>query len=126
MDFIGDTRIDWLKYRWYFIAFSIVLATVGGLDVARQGGLSYGIDFSEGTIVYARFSQSPAIDTIRAELNAAGVGDAVIQRFDREELNSVIIRVERQPFFAARVATKTTNRIGWASQSSAPEARQPC
>jgi preprotein translocase subunit SecF len=97
MDFIGDTKIEWLKYRWYFIVFSVIVAVIGGLDIARKGGLRYGIDFSEGTIVYARFADSPRIDSIREELSAAGVGAAIIQRYDRDELNSVMIRVERQP-----------------------------
>lgn len=110
MDFIGETRIDWLKYRWYFIVFSLVVAAIGGLDVARKGGLRYGIDFSEGTIVYARFAESPRIETIRAELQEAGVGAAIIQRYDREELNSVMVRVERQPGDEAEL-DRTANLI---------------
>jgi preprotein translocase subunit SecF len=96
MDFIGDTHIDWLKYRWYFITFSLIVGIVGGIDIARKGGLRYGIDFSEGTIVYAKFENSPEIDAIREQLDTSGVSDAVIQRYDRPELNEVMIRVERQ------------------------------
>ena len=95
MDFIGDTKIDWIKYRWHFIILSLILAIVGALDIARKGGLRYGIDFSEGTIVYAKFTNTPEVDVIRDQLQAAGVGNAVIQRYDREELNEVMIRVER-------------------------------
>ena len=96
MDFIGDTQINWLKYRWYFITFSLIVAIVGGLDIARKGGLRYGIDFSEGTIVYAKFEKTPAIDVIRDRLQGAGLTGAVIQRYDHEELNEVMIRVERR------------------------------
>ena len=96
MDFIGDTQIDWLKYRWYFIAFSLIILIAGGLDIARKGGLRYGIDFSEGTIVYAKFEKTPEIDVIRDRLSAAGIADSVIQRYDREDLNEVMIRVERR------------------------------
>jgi preprotein translocase subunit SecF len=96
MDFIGDTNIDWLKYRWYFITFSLIVGIVGGIDIARKGGLRYGIDFSEGTIVYAKFEKSPEIDAVREQLDASGVSDAVIQRYDRPELHEVMIRVERQ------------------------------
>ncbi len=94
MDILGDTRIDWLKYRWYFITFSLMVVILGVVDVARKGGLRYGIDFSEGTIVTAKFEQTPSIDTIRSRLSQAGV-NAVIQRYDREDLNQVMIRVER-------------------------------
>lgn len=95
MDIIGDTKIDWVKYRWHFIVISLIVAILGALDVARKGGLRYGIDFSEGTIVYAKFEATPQVDTIREQLQAAGVANAVIQRYDRDELNMVMIRVER-------------------------------
>ena len=96
MDLIGDTKIDWLKYRWYFITFSLIVGILGAVDVARKGGLRYGIDFSEGTIVYAKFAETPEVDVIRTKLQEAGVANAVIQRYDREDLNMVMIRVERQ------------------------------
>ena len=95
MDFIGDTKIDWLKYRWHFIIISLIVAAIGALDIARKGGLRYGIDFSEGTIVYAKFESYPEVDVVRRQLQQAGVGNAVIQRYDRDELNMVMIRVER-------------------------------
>jgi preprotein translocase subunit SecF len=95
MDFIGDTKIDWLKYRWHFIIISLIVAGIGALDIARKGGLRYGIDFSEGTIVYAKFESYPEVDVVRRQLQQAGVGNAVIQRYDRDELNMVMIRVER-------------------------------
>jgi len=97
MDFIGDTKIDWLKYRWHFIIFSLIVAAIGAIDIARKGGLRYGIDFSEGTIVYAKFENYPEVDVVRKQLRQAGVGNAVIQRYDRDELNMVMIRVERAP-----------------------------
>lgn len=96
MDILGDTRIDWLKYRWYFIAISFIVIAAGALDVYRKGGLRYGIDFSEGTIVYAKFEKTPEIDVIRNALRETGLGNAVIQRYDQPELNWVMIRVERQ------------------------------
>ena len=96
MDFIGDTKIDWLKYRWYFIGFSLIVTIVGALDAARKGGLSYGIDFSEGTIVYVKFENRPEVDVIRRELRDAGIEGSVIQRYGSEELNTVMIRAGRQ------------------------------
>ena len=96
MDFIGDTKINWLKFRWYFIGFSLIVTIIGALDAARKGGLSYGIDFSEGTIVYVKFENRPEVDVIRRELRGAGIEGSVIQRYGREELNTVMIRAGRQ------------------------------
>jgi preprotein translocase subunit SecF len=95
MDIIRDTNIDWLKYRWVFLIFSLVVIALGAVDIARKGGLQYGIDFSPGTVVYAKFENTPRIDEVREKLTAGGVGEAVIQRYDREDQNLVMIRVER-------------------------------
>lgn len=108
MDFIGDTNINWLKYRWHFIILSLVIGILGATDVVRKGGLRYGIDFSEGTIVYAKFENTPKIDLVRKALEQAGMGDAVIQRYDREELYLVMIRVERKSGDSSELDTTAT------------------
>jgi preprotein translocase subunit SecF len=110
MDIIRDTKIDWLKYRWHFIIFSLLLIGLGALDIVRKGGVRYGIDFSEGTIVYAKFEKTPQIDAVRQKLADGGIGEAVIQRYDREELNLVMIRVERASEGGTSLDT-TANRI---------------
>lgn len=95
MDFLPDTKIDWLKYRWWFAAVSLSLVAAGVFDIARKGGLRYGIDFSEGTMVVAKFADPPEIEAVREAVSALGYGDAVIQRYDRPEMHQVAIRVEK-------------------------------
>ena len=95
MDILRDTRIDWLKYRWWFAAVSVVILGAGLFDVIRKGGLRYGIDFSEGTMVVAKFANTPEIDAVRETVSALGYGNAVIQTYDRPEMNQVAIRVEQ-------------------------------
>lgn len=95
MDFLPDTRIDWLKYRWWFAAASLTVVAAGVFDVVRKGGLRYGIDFSEGTMVVAKFADPPEIEAVRDAVSALGYGDAVIQRYDRPEMHQVAIRVEK-------------------------------
>src|SRR3972149_7469057 len=96
MDILRDPHIKWLKYRWFFFSISLVLFLVGAVDIYRKGGLRYGIDFSEGTIVYAKFENTPQIDSIRQALANSGLGEAIIQRYDQPSLNQVMIRAERQ------------------------------
>jgi preprotein translocase subunit SecF len=120
MDIISDTNIDWLKYRWHFVIFSLVIGIAGGVDIWRKGGLRYGIDFSEGTIVYAKFQDTPEIDRVRSTLQGAGLGEAIIQRYDREELNNVMIRVERKATDASELDT-TANQILAALKSGIPD-----
>ncbi len=122
MDIIRDTHIDWLKYRWHFIGLSLLVIGLGALDIARKGGLRFGIDFSEGTIVYAKFEKTPQIDVVRQKLTEGGMGEAVIQRFDREELNLVMIRVERGSSEGTELDT-AANRILQILESEIPDNR---
>lgn len=110
MELVPDTHINWLKYRWYFIAASMLALLLGFGDIVRKGGLRYGIDFSEGTIVYAKFQNPPEIEAIRQALATSQLGEAVIQRYDRPENNQVMIRVERKASETADLDT-TANRI---------------
>ena len=95
MDILGDTRIDWIRYRWWFAGISLALLIAGVFDVIRKDGLRYGIDFSEGTMVVAKFAEAPEIDEVRAVVTDLGYGSAVIQSYDRPEMNQVMIRVEK-------------------------------
>lgn len=95
MDILGDTRINWIRYRWWFAGTSLALLVAGAFDVVRKDGLRYGIDFSEGTMVVAKFAETPEIDEVRAVVTDLGYGSAVIQSYDRPEMNQVMIRVEK-------------------------------
>ncbi len=95
MDILKDTRIDWLRYRWWFAAVSLAVLVLGSFDVLRKGGFLYGIDFSEGTMVVAKFAEPPEIDAVRDAVSALGYGNAVIQSYDRPEMNQVMIRIEK-------------------------------
>ena len=95
MDILGDTRIDWIRFRWWFAGISLAVLVAGLFDVIRKDGLRYGIDFSEGTMVVAKFAETPEIDNVRAVVTDLGYGSAVIQSYDRPEMNQVMIRVEK-------------------------------
>ncbi len=96
MDILRDTRIDWLKYRYIFASVSLVVLVAGAFSLFRDGGLRYGIDFSEGTQVVAKFTSPPEIEQVRQAVGALGYGDAVIQRYDDPALNQVMIRIGRE------------------------------
>ena len=110
MDILRDTNINWLKYRWYFISFSFLVFLGGAFNIYRGGGLHYGIDFSEGTLILAKFENTPQVDSIRQALAASGLGEAVIQRYDIPSMNEVMIRVEREAEQTGEL-DKTANQI---------------
>ena len=99
MDIIRDTNINWLKYRWHFIGFSLLVIALGALDMVRKGGPRYGIDFSEGTIVYAKFEKTPQIDAVREKLGSAGRErvDDLAQRPQPAALGEVRNREQHRP-----------------------------
>lgn len=110
MDILPDTHIEWLKYRWHCLGLSLGVILLSWAFVWTSGGLRYGIDFSEGTIVYARFENPPVLDAIRERVAGLGLGDAVIQRYDRDELNLVMIRTRAQSTNGSDLSS-TSDRI---------------
>jgi len=82
-----EVKIDWLGKRRFFIGMSILLMLAGmGTALYRHkfhpngsDAFNLGVDFKGGTVVTARFKQSPSVEALRSSINAAGVHDAVIQ-----------------------------------------------
>ncbi len=95
MDLFKDVNIDWLGKKWYLIGISLVLLIIGGFSVATKG-FKRGIDFSGGTIVYLKFKDKPDVDKIRTAIDKAKIGNSTIQRYDREDKNEVLIRLDKE------------------------------
>src|SRR6185312_3931808 len=82
-----EVRIDWLGKRRFFIGLSILLMLAGmGTALYRHkfhpngtDAFNLGVDFKGGTVVTVRFKQPPAVEALRASINAAGIRDATIQ-----------------------------------------------
>lgn len=72
-DFIG-------KRRWAYVVSLVFIAT-GLVSIWVQGGLRYGIDFSGGTLIQARFEKPVPVDRIRGALDQIKLGESVIQEF---------------------------------------------
>ncbi len=72
-DFIG-------KRRWAYL-LSVSFIALGLVSITLKGGLRYGIDFSGGTLIQARFDQAVHVDVIRSALDRIKLGESVIQEF---------------------------------------------
>jgi len=96
MELLRNTNIDFMKYRKFWIALSLVLvlagvgAIVGGL--LGKFTINFGIDFAGGTQMTLRFRQKPQIDELRKLLEGAGMGEASVQSFGERNSNDVIIK----------------------------------
>jgi preprotein translocase subunit SecF len=80
--------------KWFFLALSLVLSVAGVLSMLFWHHIPLGIDFRGGTIVDVKFTEKPNVDAIRADLDRAGLKDAVIQPDTRPGSNEVFIKLD--------------------------------
>ena len=95
MELFRQTNFDFLRWKWWAIGASWALILVGFLAIAVRGA-KFGIDFAGGTQIALRFTARPDIDRMRKLLDAGGLGDTGIQRYEAVEKNEVLIRVQQQ------------------------------
>jgi preprotein translocase subunit SecF len=89
VELFRGVNIDWLRLKWYFLAFSMIFSVAGlvsmGIHWAQIGSpLPLGVDFKGGTQVHVKFKQTPDINRIREAVAAAGIKDATIQSIQAE------------------------------------------
>jgi preprotein translocase subunit SecF len=96
MEFFHEPKIDWMGKKWYFIGLTLVLLVAGMASIAVRRGLTYGIDFRGGTLVYVKFARQPDLDAIRGQLRKENLGGATIQRYGPVAGNEVMIGLDLQ------------------------------
>ncbi len=94
MEIFKQVSIDWLSKKWYFFGFSWLLMAIGLAGYLLHGGLTYGIDFTGGTIIYLKFNQSPDLDLIRKSLRSESSGPPLIQTYGPVADNTVQVRTQ--------------------------------
>ena len=83
-------HIDFLGKRKIAMVFSLILIVISLASLATRG-LTFGIDFTGGTLVEVAYQDTVAIDDVRKTLSTAGFDDAVVQYFGTAK--DVMIRV---------------------------------
>ena len=81
MELFKITDINFLGYRKHFLLLSGVMIIAGVASMVTKGGLKMGIDFKGGTLVYAKFSESPDVVRIRSALQEKGLVVSALQPF---------------------------------------------
>jgi preprotein translocase subunit SecF len=92
VELFRNTNIDFLGKKWFFLALSLIFSVAGIASMLFWHHIPLGIDFRGGTVVDVKFAQSPNLDTIRAELDRAGLKNATIQALTGS--NEVLIRLD--------------------------------
>lgn len=73
------SRFDFLKYRYFWLAISVVYFMVGAAAYVMKGGFAYHIDFTGGAEIRASFENPIEIGQVREIISRNGWRDAVIQ-----------------------------------------------
>lgn len=89
--FIPDgTKIDFMGKRIPAFAMSVLLILLT-IFLLSTRGLNFGIDFTGGILIEARFEQVPQLAEMRGFLKDADIGDISLQTFGQD--NNILIRV---------------------------------
>jgi len=70
-------NFDFVKYRRVAMVTSTTLSLLAIISLFYPG-LNYGLDFTGGILVEARFAEAPQLDMIRAELSGGGFEDTQV------------------------------------------------
>jgi len=92
MQILHDPHYDFLGKTKLYVGLSLAMLVVSMGWVATHG-LRYGVEFSGGSQLIARFQNPPAVDTVRTAVDKAGIKGAQIQTYDDPSKNQVLIRI---------------------------------
>ena len=101
MEFFRNPNVNWLGWKWYFLAFSMVFSVAGIIKMSWNyshigSPVPLGVDFQGGTQVDVQFTNPPDINAIRNAIAAAGVKDAGVQNFGPAAEHRVLISLPVQ------------------------------
>jgi len=106
VEFFRNPNVNWLGWKWYFLAFSMIFSVAGIIKMSWNyshigSPVPLGVDFQGGTQLDVKFANPPDIDAIRHAMEAAGVKDAVITSFGPAPQHEVLISLPVQTNEAA-------------------------
>ena len=94
MRFFHNTKIRFMEYRWHWIIASTVLNLVAIGLIFFGPGLKLGVDFAGGTQLTLKFKSEPDLSRVRKALEALGLGDVTIQRFDEASAHEILVHMQ--------------------------------
>ena len=77
--FSEEPKFDFIGKRWYAVAVSMVIITIGVVAIVIRGGLPLGIDFSGGTLMVLEFEEPMTEESVRDAL--AAIDEKVVQQY---------------------------------------------
>jgi len=111
MQFLTNTKIDFMTHRRLAMALSLIVILIGIGSLVAKGGPRYSIDFTGGTLLQVRFPEAVAADQLRNELSTVGLGQAEIVRFGGPE--EMLVRIPQMNTAGADSLAKEALRARW-------------
>lgn len=96
-------RVDFLKYRYVWLAVSIAYFVIGAVAYMAKGGFRYHIDFTGGAELRVSFQNPVDIGDVRNAMSTSGWKEAAIQSVGSTNKDFIII--------VASVADDTESKI---------------
>jgi len=90
MQIFVNTKFDFVKWRFYAVAFSLVWILVG-VGLFMKNGINWGIDFAGGASIVLKFRDAVPMDRLRSDLK-----DATIQQYGKAADRAVRISLPVQ------------------------------
>jgi preprotein translocase subunit SecF len=84
------TNIDFMSRRKMAFIISAVLMVLSIVSLATRG-LNFGLDFTGGMLIEVSYPSAPLISDVRANLDEAGLDDAVVQTFGTA--SDIVVRI---------------------------------
>lgn len=90
MQLFVDTKIDFLRWRFHALAFSLLIVAIGAVMFFTRG-VNLGVDFAGGAELILRFQEDVPVERLRSI-----VADATIQQYGPAEEHTVMLRLPQQ------------------------------
>lgn len=84
-------RVDFLKYRYVWLAVSIAYFVIGAAAYVIKGGFNYHIDFTGGAELRVSFEKPVDIGDVRSAMSSGGWKEAAIQSVGSTNKDFIII-----------------------------------
>ncbi len=108
MQIFVNSKIDFVRWRFYAVSFSVLFMLLG-VAMFLKHGVNWGIDFAGGATVTLKFRDAVPMDRLRADL-----ADASIQQYGPAEARSVLIRLpelKKEADYAGLVVAKLNSDL---------------
>ena len=119
--FNPNSNINFLGWRKISLTISLVLIVIA-LGAIFTRGLNYGLDFTGGVLVEAEYKDPVETAEVRAALEAAGLGDALVQSIGGSR--EVAIRLQVGKASAGDAGKATEADAGKAAAATGAEAKK--